>query len=149
MLGSCIGLWHSSLLATFCIIELSLDDKIHAIEAFKVRTPSIVLFPANCHAIFLRVPKSLIFKIVADVNAYPEFVPACLAANVLPPTDPFYFQRNTPKFTSPQCPSEGHNDLRVIFAEMKIGFHGFQESYISRVSPNCLVLLLFLTFFTL
>jgi coenzyme Q-binding protein COQ10 len=60
----------------------------------------------------------LMYRIVADVEKYPEFLPWCLALRVL----------------ARECKPDGD----VLTAEMTVGFGGFRDSYVSRVTldPN-------------
>ena len=61
------------------------------------------------HSEILPFPRDLLYKIVTDVNLYPEFLPWCLSANIL---------------------EKGKSDL---LADLQVGLGPFKETFRSHV----------------
>ncbi len=75
------------------------------------------------HVIFNRYSQKELYNLVADVDCYRHFLPFCHASKVLNASRPNWKSN----------PGDGPVELE---AELRVGFLGFEESYISRVSCN-------------
>ena len=70
--------------------------------------------------------KDLVFSVVADVQKYPLFVPACQGVFIKADSPNSHF------LTDPVRTADMKKDA-CISAEMAIGFQGFSERYLSQV----------------
>jgi len=79
--------------------------------------------PLYSHVIFNRYSQKELYNLVADVDCYRHFLPFCHASKVLNASRPNWKSN----------PGDGPVELE---AELKVGFLGLEESYISRVLCN-------------
>lgn len=71
-----------------------------------------------------RFTREQVWAVVADVEAYPEFVPFCVGCRIVSSYDLTEEEANW---------LTNHMGASLIFAETSVGFKAFNERYISRI----------------